>query len=66
MCKIKTPYDKTMYTMKTVPQWKSLLSEKWCIGEIKWLCSNQGEWTEGNVTKYNEFFWITATQNPPQ
>lgn len=64
MCKIKTSYDKTTYTMKTVPQWKSLSSEK-CIGEIKWLYSNQGEWTEGKISKYNEFFWIPAIQKTP-
>lgn len=45
MCKIKTSYDKATYTKKTIPQWKSLSSEK-CIGEIKWLYSNQ-EHTEG-------------------
>lgn len=65
MCKIKPSYDKTTYTMKTVPQLKSLSSEK-CIGEIKWLYSNQGEWTEEKVSKYNEFFWIPAIQKNPQ
>lgn len=58
MCKIKTSYDKATYTKKTVPQWKSLYSEK-CIGEIKWLYSNQ-EQTDGKVSKYNDFFWILA------
>lgn len=52
MCKINTPYHKTTYTRKTVPQWKSLSSEKY-IGEIKWLYSNQGEWTEGRVNTMN-------------
>lgn len=47
MCKIKTSYDKATYTKKTIPQWKSLSSEK-CIGEIKWLYSNQ-EQTEGKA-----------------
>lgn len=50
--------------MKTVAQWKSLSSEK-CIGEIKWLYSNEGEWTGGKVSKYNEFFWIPAIQKKP-
>lgn len=58
MCKIKTSSDKATYTKETAPQWKWLVSEK-CIGEIKWLYSNQ-EQTEGKVSKYNDFFWIPA------
>lgn len=68
MCKIKTSYDKATYTKKTIPQWKSLFSEK-CIGEIKWLYSNQ-EQTEGKVNTisfsgylqfekpYNKGYWF--------
>lgn len=63
MCKIKTSYRKTTYTRKTVPQWKSLSSEK-CIGEIKWLYSNQGEWTEGRVNTMN-FSGYLQFKSPP-